>query len=98
MKTGLIGVGFAMSLGLAGFSGAAQAMAVPGEGGAGAAGITLAAEGCGPGMHRGPYGGCMPNYGPRRYGAPRAYGPPRHGRAGCIMQQTPYGVRRICRY
>jgi len=98
MKTGLIGVGFAMALGLAGLSGAAQAMPIPGDGGSGAAGITLIAQGCGPGMHRGPYGGCMPNYGPRRYGPPRAYGPPRHGRAGCIMQQTPYGVRRICRY
>ena len=60
--------------------------------------IARVAQGCGPGMHRGPYGGCLPNYGPRRYGPPRAYGPPRRLGPGCIMQQTPYGVRRICRY
>ena len=98
MKTGLIGVGFAMAFGLAGLSGAAQAMPIPGDGGLGAVGVTLIAQGCGPGMHRGPYGGCMPNYGPRRYGPPRAYGPPRRGAAGCVMQRTPYGMRRICRY
>ena len=97
MKTGLIGLGFAMALGLAALSGGAQAMPVAADAGASAA-ITLIAQGCGPGMHRGPRGGCLPNYGPRGYGPPRAYGPPRHGRAGCIMQQTPYGVRRICRY
>ena len=98
MKRGLIGLGFAMALGLAGLSGAAQAMPVPADAGASAAAITLIAQGCGPGMHRGPYGGCMPNYGPRRYGPPRAYGPPRRLGPGCIMQRTPYGVRRICRY
>ena len=92
MKTGLIGFGFAMALGLAGLAGAAQAMPLAADAGASAAGITLIAQGCGPGMHRGPRGGCLPNYGPR------GYGPPRHGGAGCIMQRTPYGVRRICRY
>ena len=56
MKRGLIGMGFAMALGLAGLSGGAQAMPIPGDGGLGGAGITLAAQGCGPGMHRGPYG------------------------------------------
>ncbi len=96
MKTGLIGLGFAMALGVAGLSGPAQAM--PAAAGASAAEITLIAQGCGPGMHRGPRGGCLPNFGPRGYGPPRAYGPPRHGGAGCIMQRTPYGVRRICRY
>ena len=98
MKTGLIGMGFAMALGLAGLSGAAQAMPVPADAGLGAAQITRVAQGCGPGMHRGPYGGCLRNYGPRGYGPPRAYGPPRHGGAGCVMQRTPSGVRRICRY
>ena len=92
MKRGSICLGFAMALGLAGLSEAAQAMPVSGDGGAGAAQITRVAQGCGPGMHRGPRGGCLPNYGPR------GYGPPRHGGAGCIMQRTPYGVRRICRY
>ncbi len=89
MNKGLIGLGFAMALAL---SSAAQAMPVATDAGADAAEITLVAQGCGPGMHRGPYGGCRPNYGPRRYGPPRRLGP------GCIMQQTPYGVRRICRY
>ena len=98
MKRGLIGLGFAMALGLAGLSGAAQAMPVAADAGASAAQITLVAQGCGPGMRRGPRGGCMPNYGPRGYGPSRAYGPPRRMGAGCIMQQTPYGVRRICRY
>ena len=97
MKTGLIGLGFAMALGLAVLSGGAQAMPVAADAGASAA-ITLIAQGCGPGMHRGPRGGCLPNYGPRGYGPPRAYGPPRRGGAGCVMQRTPYGVRRICRY
>lgn len=95
MKKGWMGFSFAMALGLAG---GAQAMPVPGDGAPGAAGIALVAQGCGPGMHRGPYGGCRPNYGPRGYGPPRAYGPPRRLGPGCIMQQTPYGVRRICRY
>lgn len=30
----------------------------------GAVGAAQAAGGCGPGFHRGPYGGCRPNYGP----------------------------------
>jgi hypothetical protein len=98
MKIGLTGLGLAMALGFAGLSGAAQAMPVPADAGLGAEGITRIAQGCGPGMHRGPYGGCVRNYGPRGYGPPRAYGPPRHGGAGCVMQRTPYGVRRICRY
>jgi len=97
MKTGLIGLGFAMALGLAALSGGAKAMPVAADAGASAA-ITLIAQGCGPGMHRGPRGGCLPNYGPRGYGPPRAYGPPRRVGPGCVMQRTPYGVRRICRY
>ena len=96
MKTGLIGLGFAMALGVAGLAGPAQAM--PAAAGANAAGVTLIAQGCGPGLHRGPRGGCLPDYGPRGYGPPRAYGPPRRAGAGCVMQRTPYGVRRICRY
>jgi hypothetical protein len=98
MKRGLIGLGFATALGLAGLSGAAQAMPIHGDGGLGGAEVTRIAQGCGPGMHRGPRGGCLPSYGPRGYGPPRVYGPPRHGGAGCIMQRTPYGLRRICRY
>lgn len=35
------------------------------------AGPAEAAQGCGPGGHRGPYGHCRPNRGPGFYGAPR---------------------------
>jgi hypothetical protein len=92
MRIGLIGFSFAIALGLAGTGGAAQAMPAPGGGDVSASDVTLVAQGCGPGMNRGPRGGCLPNYGRR------GYGPPRHGGAGCVMQRTPYGVRRICRY
>ena len=34
----------------------------------GAVGSAQAADGCGPAFHRGPYGGCRPNYGPRFVG------------------------------
>ena len=33
-----------------------------------------AAGGCGPGFHRGPYGGCRPNFGPRPVAVGPAYG------------------------
>ena len=98
MKTGLIGFSFAMALGLAGLGGAAQAMPIGGYASVGASDITLVAQGCGPGMHRGPAGGCRPNFGPRGYGPPRFYGPPRYAGPGCFMRRTPYGVRRVCRY
>lgn len=39
--------------------------------------ITLIADGCGPGFHRGPYGGCRPN-GPRPFFAARACPPGFH--------------------
>ena len=34
-----------------------------------------AAQGCGIGFHRGPYGGCRPNYGPGPYVRPVIGGP-----------------------
>ena len=34
------------------------------------AGAAQAAGGCGPGFHRGPYGGCRANYGPRPVAGP----------------------------
>lgn len=48
-----------------------------------------AAGGCGPGFHRGPYGGCRPNV----YGAPGAYGY-RYGYRGGPV----YGYRGGVRY
>ena len=49
-----------------------------------AADIVKVAGGCGPGWHRGPYGGCRRNWGPV-------------GRR-CWFQPTPYGPRRVCRW
>ena len=46
--------------------------------------VTLIAGGCGPGWHRGPYGGCRRNFGP--------------GGRRCWFQPTPYGPRRVCRW
>ena len=55
-------------------------------------GITLVAGGCGPGFHRGPYGGCRPNgYGPR-FGRP-FYGRPSYGRPPFVPRPRPYGYR-----
>lgn len=50
-------------------------------------GVTLVAGGCGPGWHRGPYGGCRRNWG-------RGWGPgPR-----CWWRPSPWGPRRTCRW
>ena len=95
MKVTAMGFGLALALGLGGM-GAAQAMPVSGDAGVDASNITLAAQGCGPGMHRGPYGACRPNFGPRGYGPRYGYGP-RRG-VDCFVRRTPYGVRRVCRY
>ena len=52
------------------------------------ASLILVAGGCGPGFHRGPYGGCRPN----RYFGPRPGFGPR-----CVLRRGPYGgVRRVC--
>jgi hypothetical protein len=72
---------------------ASAANAAPiGAGLAGAAGdglITHVAQGCGPGFHRGPYGGCRPFRG-------GFYGAPRFERR-CWVRPTPFGPRRVCR-
>jgi hypothetical protein len=46
--------------------------------------ITQVAGGCGPGWHRGPWGGCRRNWGP-------------YGRR-CWFRPTPWGPRRVCRW
>ncbi|HUI22544.1 MAG TPA: hypothetical protein VLZ74_16070 [Methylocella sp.] len=46
--------------------------------------ITQVAGGCGPGWHRGPWGGCRRNWGPV-------------GRR-CWFRPTPWGPRRVCRW
>jgi hypothetical protein len=74
---------------------ASGAQAAPiGAGLAGASGdglITHVAQGCGPGFHRGPYGGCRPNVGPRGFYAPRRF------ERRCWVRPTPFGPRRVCR-
>ena len=87
----------ALSCGLAGFAASSQAMpiGISGASGTDDAGITLVSGGCGPAFHRGPRGGCLPNYGPRPYYAPRAYyAPP----ARCFFRRDFYGRPvRVCR-
>lgn len=46
--------------------------------------VTPVAGGCGPGWHRGPWGGCRRNWGPV-------------GRR-CWFRPTPWGPRRVCRW
>ncbi len=86
MRTTLL----ALATGAALVAGASAASAMPATllAGAGEAPqVTLVAEGCGPGFHRGPYGGCRPFGGGFR---------PHFGRE-CFVRPTPYGPRRICR-
>lgn len=77
MKT-LLAIAFAAGLALAGAS-AAQAM-TPAP--VGTADILIqVAGGCGPGWHRGPYGGCRRNYvQPWRHACPRGWHPGPYGR------------------
>ncbi len=89
MKTALIGLAFAASLGIGG----AQAMPVSPAPSSDMIELTPIAQGCGPGMHRGPRGFCRPTYGPRRI-----YGPPRYAGPRCVIRRTPYSVRRVCRW
>jgi hypothetical protein len=52
--------------------------------------VIQVAGGCGPGWHRGPWGGCRRNWG----GAWAFAGPgPR-----CWVRGTPWGPRRVCRW
>ena len=85
MRTTLL----ALATGVALIAGASAASAMPTTllAGADAPQVTLVAEGCGPGFHRGPYGGCRPFGGGFRP----------HFERQCFVRQTPYGPRRICR-
>src|SRR4051812_49628880 len=84
-----------------GMASAAQAAPI-GAGLAGAAGdglITHVAQGCGPGFHRGPYGGCRPFRGGGFYGGPPferpCWGPPAPlgPPPGCPLARPPRGPR-----
>jgi hypothetical protein len=89
MKTALIGLTFATALGLSG----AHAMPVSSLPASNSIELTPVAQGCGPGMQRGPRGFCRPTYGPRRF-----YGPPRFAGPRCVIRRTPHSVRRTCRW
>ena len=87
----------ALSCGLAGFAASAEAMPMGNAAitGAEEAGITLVADGCGPGWFRGPYGRCRPAPAMRPRYAPRPYyAPP----ARCFVRRDFYGRPvRVCR-
>jgi hypothetical protein len=85
----------AFATALSGWAVSAQAMPV-GAVAQDEAGVSLVAQGCGPGFHRGPYGGCRPNFGPRRF-APRIVAPRRAFAPRCFIQRGPVGARRVCR-
>ena len=72
---------FAAALALGAITGSAQAMPLTPLG-AGANGDVIAvAGGCGPGWHRGPYGGCRRNYAnPAAHPCPRGWYLGRYGR------------------
>jgi hypothetical protein len=80
MRIGLIGLAFAAGMALVATQASAAPIAPLGhEDGQ----LVLVAGGCGPGWHRGPFGGCRPNFmGPRR----------------CYWVRGPYGrPHRVCR-
>jgi hypothetical protein len=79
MRIGLIGL--ALAAGMAVFATQASAAPIAPLGDDGGK-IVLVAGGCGPGWHRGPFGGCRPNFrGPR-----------------CYWVRGPYGrAHRVCR-
>lgn len=72
--------------------GEAQAMPMPQLNVATDSGVILARAGCGFGAHRGPYGGCRLNRGPRGAMRQMMTGAPR----GCPPGR--YRVRGICRF
>jgi hypothetical protein len=79
----------ALATGTALFAGAVSADAMPLNtvtGANAAPELILVSGGCGPGAHRGPYGGCRPD----------GFFRPHFVRQ-CFVRPTPYGPRRICR-
>jgi hypothetical protein len=66
----IVAAGFAFGL----LTSAAGAMPLAPLAGASDSGIITVAGGCGPGRHRGPYGGCLANYAyPAAHACPRGY-------------------------
>ncbi|CCE11978.1 conserved exported hypothetical protein [Bradyrhizobium sp. STM 3843] len=93
MRKLLLSIALAATAALAGS--AAQAFTLPAQPSATEDNIVRVAGGCGLGWHRGPWGGCRPNY---YYGAGYAYvGPGYYHPAGaCFWRVTPYGRRWVC--
>lgn len=98
MKTGLLAAMAGAALFLA--SAGAQAMPVaPADAISADPAISHVAQGCGPGMARGPAGFCRPMGGGMGYGRGRGmgYGRSDFGPRRCFVRPTPFGPRRVCR-
>ncbi|MGY8636410.1 hypothetical protein RAD15_28460 [Bradyrhizobium sp. 14AA] len=65
---------FAAALVLGAITGSAKAMPLAPLGASANSDVITIAGGCGPGWHRGPYGGCLRNYAnPAAHACPRGY-------------------------
>ncbi|MET0676672.1 MAG: hypothetical protein ABW175_12820 [Bradyrhizobium sp.] len=88
MRKQLVAAALAVSAMMAGP--AAQAFTLPAQPNVTDENVVHVAGGCGLGWHRGPWGGCRPNY--YAYYRPYAYAAP----GGCVWRTTPYGTRWVC--
>jgi hypothetical protein len=91
MRNLLVAAALAVSAMVAGP--AAQAFTVPAQPAPADENVVRVAGGCGLGWHRGPWGGCRPNY--YGYYRPYAYAAPGYA-GGCWWRATPYGAQRVC--
>ncbi|TFV43367.1 GCG_CRPN prefix-to-repeats domain-containing protein [Bradyrhizobium niftali] len=65
---------FAAAVALGAITGVAQAMPLAPLGASANGDVIAVAGGCGPGWHRGPYGGCLRNYAnPAAHACPRGF-------------------------
>jgi hypothetical protein len=65
---------FAIAFALGAITGVAEAMPLTPVGTSANDNVIAVAAGCGPGWHRGPYGGCLRNYAnPAAHACPRGY-------------------------
>lgn len=65
---------FAAAVALGAITGVAQAMPLATLGASTSGDVIAVPGGCGPGWHRGPYGGCLRNYAnPAAHACPRGY-------------------------
>ena len=72
---------FAIGLGLIGMTSSQAMPLAPAVAQGASAEVILVAGGCGPGWHRGPYGGCRRNYAnPAAHACPRGWYPGPYGR------------------